>query len=1018
MATHSRQSAQNGTGGGSSNQVVNLYNCESEGCGKSFSTQIGLGLHRSRAHRDEYNRDIRIPVRKVRWSAQDVTLLARLEAELIHRQGGVPDDINLRLVEEMPNRTFDSIKSQRKRATYRAILQEEIAKLSAVTTESAPTTEIPREVTSNEIEADHRGIVAKVAELAATVKPDSDMHKDLLHLAHEFVRGESYVELLNEFLRRHFLVPPRRQQHQSRGERRILTKRAQRREDYAKMQDLFRKNRSACARMVLDGASSVNIQDDSKFTDYWARMMTTPPPELLENREVESNAAFQHLAEPISVKEVCCALKGPAKAIGPDGVDLRKLRQTSISALCCIMNIIYASPVPDPHRAARVVFIPKTAEASGPEHFRPISVGSYLQRVLNKILARRMQATLDILALQRAFRPFDGTYENLNIIDAVIRDARRSRRELRLASLDLRKAFDMVSHDSIVNALTSRGYPKFFTRYVKNLYERSTTVISYGVSTRNIAPTRGVRQGDPLSPILFNLVLDEVFQSLSKEGFGYDTGVERILGVAYADDVILAADSKATLQRLLDTAVPMLEKRGLSINVDKSFSVTLVAAGKVKKVKVIDTPEFKIAGGLLPCRGVDAMWKYLGIMFDDRGRLPPNCASLSDFLDRISAAPLKPAQRLIILKDYLVPRFMHRLICSQTPTAKLLREYDQRIRNVVKRKWLHLDSSIPTGFLYAKNAHGGLGLPCLLTSVPRTRLARMMKLAASDHLAVNWACSTEGFIADMAKTKALCKQLQCTIENAQQESEYWARRLYDTFDGRHMRDAAKVPYVHRWLFGMPYLSGREFVNLVKCRINALPTRARLARGRPLYNDRCRHGCDQVETLNHVTQICGSTHRATVKRHDDICGYIAKSLRKFGHEVQREKLYRVPGCPGLKPDLVVITSNQVHVLDVEICGTSRDLRRARNDKICKYKVDWLANLLPCPEKKRVYGTITVSSTGIWNPDSAIDLMYLGFTKARLVDLTVQVIQGTLRTFRIFMEFKERRLGTRRTTRRVP
>lgn len=1002
VRTHDQQpSSSNGqstsSGGGNRHECIE--------CDKVFSTAQGLALHKSKMHRETYNSSIPVARKKARWDIQDKILLAKLESNTIVKLGKVPDDINLRLSKAMPERTFDSIKSMRRGEPYKALVERELQKLRVPASSHLMTATDSVAATSPDHQEERRSLKVFVKQLTESIRPIDDESKDLITLAQKFVEGESYVELLNEFLRRHFLSPPKSSPPKDQGKDRILSKRRQRREEYAKIQTLFHKNRSACAQMVLDGEASVNVNDGANFTEYWATMMTSTPPPPMGNRgPFNANGDFQNLANPISLEEVAAALKGPAKAVGPDGVKLKKLRDTKLANLCCVLNILYASPVPEPHQAARVAFIPKTAEASKPEHFRPISIGSYFQRVMNKILARRMQATLNISELQRAFLPYDGTYENLNIIDSIIKDARRNRQELRLVSIDLRKAFDMVSHDAIISTLYGRGYPASFIDYVTNLYAGSTTKIQYGGSTRCIHPTRGVRQGDPLSPLLFDLVLDDAFKSLSHQGFGYKIDEGCVLGVAYADDVILTTQSKATMQSLLDIAIPMLEARGLSINADKSFSVSIVGAGKTKKVKVVDSPEFKVGDSILPCKSVGAEWKYLGVFLDDRGRLPPSCGTLDKFLDRISAAPLKPAQRLAILKDFLVPRFIHRLVCGRTPTANLLRALDQSIRNVVKRKWLHLESSIPTGFLYAKVAHGGLGLPCLLTLVPRLRLARMTKLSRSSYTTAKWACSTESFEADLARTRKLCRALHRTVETARQERDYWAWRLHSTFDGAHYKMAEKRPDVHRWVLGMPYLSGREYIHLVKCRINALPTRARLARGRPAYNRQCRHGCEQVETLNHVTQTCKVTHLATVKRHDDVCRTIARVLGKSGYEVQRERLYREPNCPGLKPDLVVITSDTVHVLDVEICGTSRDLHKARRDKIEKYEVEWLARRLPHPGRRRVYGSITISSTGVWHPDSASDLEALKFTKARLADLTVQVVQGTLRVFRSHRDHK--------------
>lgn len=187
-------------------------------------------------------------------------------------------------------------------------------------------------------------------------------------------------------------------------------------------------------------------------------------------------------------------------------------------------------------------------------------------------------------------------------------------------------------------------------------------------------------------------------------------------------------------------------------------------------------------------------------------------------------------------------------------------------------------------------------------------------------------------------------------------------KLHQTLDGSHLREAHRVPFSHRWVRGMPYLSGKDYLNLLKIRINGLPTRARLARGRAHYARTCRHGCDKVETLVHVSQLCDAMNRNIIKRHDGLCKVVARELKRAGLEVRQELLCREPGKPGLKPDLVVTTPQAVWALDAEICGTNLQLELARRDKIAKYDVDWLKSRLPHPERPRRIGSITVSMAG--------------------------------------------------------
>ena len=626
--------------------------------------------------------------------------------------------------------------------------------------------------------------------------------------------------------------------------------------------------------------------------------------------------------------------------------------------------------------------------------------------MLNKVLAKRMQLSLKISDVQRAFRPVDGTFENITIIETLIKDSKANMRELRVASLDIRKAFDMVGHSSILDTLRHRGYPKLFVQYVENLYRAGTTIIESGTSKKTISPTRGVRQGDPLSPLMFNLVIDDVLSALEVEGCGYKLSESsHVCAMGFADDLFLVAETKLALQHLLDKATPLFRDRGLEINGEKSFTISFIPKGKDKKIKVGDRPEFRVDGNLLAYKDAFHPWKYLGVPFDDLGRMPAAVDQLKTLLGRVSSAPLRPHQRLVILKQFLIPRFIHRLVAGPCPAAGRLEKLDLMVRKTVKGSWLKLESSVPNGFLYSHISHGGLDLPCFQTLIPRLRLGRMSQLMRSEYGVIKWLCTTECFQKDLAKTRKLCCSLKTPIENAKQETKYWASRLHNTYDGSHLKYAQDVPYVHSWLKGMPYLSGKEYINLLKVRINALPTRARMARGRPGYARECRHGCGQVEFLLHVSQLCDQSHRMTCKRHDDLCAKVAKVLgARKNYTVKREFVLKPVDRPRLRPDLVVITPSEVWVLDAQVIGTNRCPSSASKYKIDKYNKPWLSDLLPHPERPRFFGSITVSMSGIWAADSANDLICLGISRRTLVDLTVQVVQGTLRVFRGHQDHK--------------
>jgi hypothetical protein len=142
---------------------------------------------------------------------------------------------------------------------------------------------------------------------------------------------------------------------------------------------------------------------------------------------------------------------------------------------------------------------------------------------------------------QRAFRCADGVAENLFLLDALFRDARSTCGGLCIASLDLTKAFDSVSHEAITIAMHNAGLEPRFVEYIREMYQRAETFLQVaGKSTRVLKVTKGVRQGDPLSPFLFNLVVDQGLRKIPVE-IGYRIGKAKVNALAFADDVILVA---------------------------------------------------------------------------------------------------------------------------------------------------------------------------------------------------------------------------------------------------------------------------------------------------------------------------------------------------------------------------------------------------------------------------------------------------------------------------------------------
>lgn len=109
----------------------------------------------------------------------------------------------------------------------------------------------------------------------------------------------------------------------------------------------------------------------------------------------------------------------------------------------------------------------------------------------------------------------------------------------------------------------------------------------------------------------------------------------------------------------------------------------------------------------------------------------------------------------------------------------------------------------------------------------------------------------------------------CT--NSKDICVYFRNLLHNSNDGRDLDLTGKVHDQNGWLFRPNnFISGRDFINIIKLRINALPSRVRLTRGEQNQSNKmCRHGCSLTETTYHVVQQCPRMHGWRIRRHDRI-----------------------------------------------------------------------------------------------------------------------------------------------------
>ncbi|CAK9823991.1 Retrovirus-related Pol polyprotein from type-2 retrotransposable element R2DM [Anthophora retusa] len=218
----------------------------------------------------------------------------------------------------------------------------------------------------------------------------------------------------------------------------------------------------------------------------------------------------------------------------------------------------------------------------------------------------------------------------------------------------------------------------------------------------------------------------------------------------------------------------------------------------------------------------------------------------------------------------------------------------------------------------------------------------------------------------------------------------WATLLHSLVDGSGLKESRKTPRQHQWVTdGNRFLSGKDFINTIKLRVNAMPTRSRTARGRT--SDRsCRAGCNAVETLNRVLQQCHRTHRARIERHNAIASYLKRALGKQYGKVDDELHF--------KTNLIAVRDATALVLDVQVVSEHTDLDTAHRTKQDKYKPLEFAIKERYDVDHVSFTTATLSYRGVWSSSSSNDLIEKKILKKQELKLvSTTALVGGLNSF---------------------
>ncbi|KAK3548428.1 hypothetical protein QTP70_012986 [Hemibagrus guttatus] len=379
----------------------------------------------------------------------------------------------------------------------------------------------------------------------------------------------------------------------------------------------LRKGKQLSANTVYGGGGELLVSTGDivgRWKEYFEDLLNPTDTPSVEEPEAEDSEIDSFITQ-AEVTEVVQQLLG-GKAPGVDEICpeyLKSLDVVGLSWLTRLCNIAWRSgTVPLDWATGVVVPLFKKGDRRVCSNYTGITLLSLPGKVYSRVLERRVRPLVEprIQEEQCGFRPSRGTLDQLYTLHRVLEGSWEFAQPVHMCFVDLEKAFDRVPRGILWEVLCEYRVRGYLLRAVRSLYNRSRSLVRIASCKSDLFPVHvGLRQGCPLSPVLFIVFMDRISRrSQGLEGVRF--GDHRISSLIFADDVVLLAPSSLDLQHALERFAAECEAAGMRVSTSKSEAMVL------DRKKVACT--LQVGGEVLP--QVEE-FKYLGVLFTSEGRM-------------------------------------------------------------------------------------------------------------------------------------------------------------------------------------------------------------------------------------------------------------------------------------------------------------------------------------------------------------------------------------------------------------
>ena len=296
---------------------------------------------------------------------------------------------------------------------------------------------------------------------------------------------------------------------------------------------------------------------------------------------------------------------------------LKMMDEENILTFTNILNRMYRENfVPYDWNIGMITQIWKKKERKGdPANYRGIAVNSNVGKVMEKLMANRINENISLTEYQGGGKGGSACSEFLFIMESLMNKFRG--KGLHIVFLDVEKAFDKAWREVIMWLMNERGCGNKEWIYLETLNsENKVRVNTVFGPTDEVNINRVIKQGAVLSPIQYAILIDEIARKLMEEDMGVILNDINLPCLLWVDDVMVPGESYDDIQTMVDKVYDIARKFKVEFGMDKTGHMILGEDPQPERHLLLGGKEIK---------KVDE-YKYLGVIMDKHGGLSKHIA--------------------------------------------------------------------------------------------------------------------------------------------------------------------------------------------------------------------------------------------------------------------------------------------------------------------------------------------------------------------------------------------------------